>query len=90
METAGSICFGLVIGWITYRTLRRKDGTGLSDIATVIGALGGATITTLFKKELFAGYCIGLAAGFFLYFFIALIIGKGSNSEWMMQDKPPV
>ncbi|MEO5890932.1 MAG: hypothetical protein ABIQ31_11800 [Ferruginibacter sp.] len=87
MEYAGSICFGVVIGWITYRTLRRKDGTGLSDIATVIGALGGAAVTTLFAtKELFSYYCIGLAAGFFGYFIVALIIGKGKPDEWMDQQ----
>jgi hypothetical protein len=31
-----ALCFGLVIGWITYRTLRRKEGSAaLSDIAGV-------------------------------------------------------
>ena len=38
----------VVIGWITYRTLRRREGaTQLSDIATVLSALGGAAITVL-------------------------------------------
>jgi len=89
MENIGSICFGLVIGWITYRTLRRKEGNAaLSDIAAVIGAVGGAGITTLFgAKNLFAGYCIGLAIGFFLYFIIGLIIDKGSSQGWMMDEK---
>ena len=42
----GALCFGIVIGWICYRTLRRNQAaSGLSDIATVIGALGGAAIT---------------------------------------------
>jgi uncharacterized membrane protein YeaQ/YmgE (transglycosylase-associated protein family) len=73
MSEIGAICFGLVIGWVTYRTLRRKvDGAALGDIAGVIGAVGGAAITTLYKeKELFAAYSIGLAIGFFAY----LIIG---------------
>jgi hypothetical protein len=31
----GAVCFGLVVGWITYRTLRRREGVAaLSDIAT--------------------------------------------------------
>ena len=42
IEGWGALCFGLVIGWVTYRTLRRKEGSNaLSDIATVIGAVGG-------------------------------------------------
>jgi hypothetical protein len=53
-------------------TLRRQAGpVALSDIATVIGAVGGAAVTALVTKELFAWYCIGLAVGFFLY----LILG---------------
>jgi len=73
---AGAACFGVVIGWITYRTLhlREKAGekSGLPDIATIIGAVGGAAVTGLFNsEELFAAYCIGLAVGFFLFLFIA-------------------
>lgn len=85
IEFVGAICFGVVIGWITYRTLRRSaDQVGLSDIATVIGAVGGAAVTALFSEDLFAGYAIGLAGGFFLYFIIALIIsGKKEVGGWM-------
>ena len=73
LPVIGAICFGVVIGWITYRTLHlRKDDVGLSDVATVIGAVGGAAVTGLFKSEnLFAAYCIGLAAGFFLFLIVA-------------------
>ena len=76
VEGIGAACFGLVIGWLTYRTLRRKEGASvLADISTVIGTVGGAAITTLFKSgETFGMYCIGLAVGFFLYFIIGLII----------------
>lgn len=86
MENIGAICFGLVIGWITYRTLRRKDGNAaISDIAAVIAAIGGAAITTLFSgAELFSAYCIGLAIGFFGYFVVALIVEKGDANSWMM------
>jgi len=89
MENIGAICFGLVIGWITYRTLRRKEGNAaLSDIAAVIGAVGGAGITSLFgAANLFDAYCIGLAIGFFGYFIIGLIVDKGSGSGWMMDEK---
>ena len=82
----GSLCFGLVVGWITYRTLRRREGNAaLSDIATVIGAVGGGVATALFKDAaLFGWYSIGLAAGFFLYFIIMLIIEGKKTSDWMM------
>jgi len=82
----GALCFGLVVGWITYRTLRRKEGaTALSDIASVIGAVGGAAVTTLFTTEsLFGMYSIGLAIGFFGYFIINLFVfGRKSVSRWM-------
>ncbi len=96
MEHAGVVayigagCFGLVVGWVTYRTLRRKEGTTqLSDLATVIAAIGGAAVTKLFDNpNLFGWYCIGLAVGFFLYFIIAVIVtGKDEQatpvSQWM-------
>src|SRR5207248_1563475 len=50
-QSVGALCFGVVIGWITYRTLRRSSETvALSDIATVVGAVGGAAVTGLFHN----------------------------------------
>ena len=71
----GAGCFGLVIGWIVYRTLRRGPTmSSLSDIATVIGAVGGGAVLAIFKTaDLFAAYAIGLAVGFFLYLLIAAV-----------------
>lgn len=85
MEFFGPFCFGLVIGWVTYRTLRRKaDAVALGDIAAVLGAVGGATIVALFKNSAFDAYCIGLAIGFFAYFAAGLImdfVGKKKPGE---------
>ena len=84
--TIGAFCFGLVVGWITYRTLRRREGTAaLSDIATVIGAIGGAAVTALFKSEaLFGAYSIGLALGFFAYFAVSLRLSSPeATSKWL-------
>lgn len=66
----GALSFGLVIGWLTYRTIRRtKDDASLQDIPSIIAALGGATILSLFKVgEMFGMYSIGLAIGFFCYY----------------------
>jgi hypothetical protein len=83
IETIGALCFGLVIGWVTYRTLRRSGETvALSNIATVIGAVGGGAVTTLFgDKVIFSWYCIGLAIGFFLYMLLGHTLFK--NSRWL-------
>ncbi len=66
----GAAAFGLVIGWIAYRTLRRSDGTGIGDLTTVVAALGGGAVvdTRFADPELFSAYGLGLAAGFFAYF----------------------
>lgn len=85
IEEIGALLFGLVIGWITYRTLRRKEGTGISDLASVIAAVGGATITALFRPgtKVFGFYCIGLAVGFFLYLIINYAMNPKDTVGWM-------
>lgn len=93
MLTWGAFCFGLVIGWVTYRTIRRSKTNGLSDIATIIGAVGGAAVTTLFpsSSEAFGAYCIGLAIGFFAYLIVSGFIdinaaknpGLKAVSKWL-------
>lgn len=80
----GAACFGLVIGWVTYRTLRRTDSTSISDIATVIGAVGGGAVLGIFKAgDSFGWYAIGLAVGFFLYLLISLGIDRKTTVTWM-------
>jgi hypothetical protein len=86
MAIIGAVCFGLVIGWITYRTLRWREGAAaLSDIATVIGAVGGAGVMALFGEgALFGAYSIGLALGFFAYLVVTLLVyGKDAAGPWM-------
>ena len=79
----GALCFGLVIGWVTYRTLRRTQETvAISNIASVIGAVGGGAVTALFDSDIiFAWYCIGLAAGFFIYMILGHTLFK--DSDWL-------
>jgi hypothetical protein len=84
----GAAGFGLVIGWVTYRTLRRREGAAaLSDIATVIAAVGGTAVVSLFDNQnLFGWYAIGLTVGFFAYFVIGMLAqGKGEQTwtQWM-------
>ena len=75
MLEAGAFGFGAVIGWFTYFTMRYSSGHALSDIATVIGALGGAAIFAIFPAQsvLFGAYGVGLATGFFSYVLILLV-----------------
>jgi uncharacterized membrane protein YeaQ/YmgE (transglycosylase-associated protein family) len=56
----GAVLFGVVVGWVTYRTLvRRSDEATLSDIATVVGAVGGGAVVALFNNpHLFGLYSI--------------------------------
>lgn len=90
----GAFCFGIVIGWVTYRTLRRNQTSGLTDIATVIGALGGAAITGIWKPGTgaFGGYCIGLLIGFFAYLVFSLALagkeGRSKVYDWLGSDPP--
>jgi hypothetical protein len=84
-EDAGALCFGVVIGWIVYRTLRRAPKTGVSDLATVLGAVGGGAVTGIFDTpDLFAWYSIGLTAGFFGYLVLGHTLLK--NSGWLSGD----
>jgi len=84
----GALCFGVVIGWVTSRTLRRSTPGGLSDIATVLGAVGGATVTGLFRQDTnaFGYYCVGLLVGFFVYLVCAITIAKQEGEaigDWL-------
>lgn len=91
----GSVCFGLVIGYITYRTLIRSDSSSISDLAAVIAAIGGGTITSLFEQgnsDSFGWYAIGLAVGFAVYgWLFRKVNGKSAFAQKMGDDalRPP-
>ena len=79
LQFIGALAFGAVIGWVTYFIMRRAQPKALNDITTIIGILGGAGIIALFDPEgpVFGGYAIGLAVGFFGYYWAFLkIVGK--------------
>jgi hypothetical protein len=89
MFTSGAFWFGIVVGYITYRTLRRKKDAGISDIASVIGAVGGAAVLALFPADSsrFDFYAIGLAAGFFLYLLASLAFSGTKVDEFLGEEK---
>ncbi len=87
----GAFFFGLLLGWIAYRTLRLKVGTGiLADIVALAGVLVGAAITALFRIDvLFGLYSIGLIIGFFAYVVLDLLYSDQGVSSWRMVVIPP-
>ena len=93
LQMLGAGCFGAVVGWYIYYVNRyRKDDIKLADVVTLIGAIGGAAITTLFpaKTDLFGAYGIGLAIGFFGYFLVLLVmvrISKKFAVEWFLDGR---
>jgi uncharacterized membrane protein YeaQ/YmgE (transglycosylase-associated protein family) len=95
LQKIGAGAFGAVVGWYVYYINRwRKDDVQLSDIVTLIGAVGGAAVLALFpeKTDLFGAYGIGLASGFFLYFFILVILvnkAPGFTSAWFLDGRAP-
>lgn len=66
----GAVCFGLVAGFLTYRTVVRSKQTQVSDLTSVLSAIGGGAVTALFGTgtSAFGCYGIGLAAGMIVYF----------------------
>jgi hypothetical protein len=95
LQKIGAGGFGAVVGWYVYYINRwRKDDVQLSDIVTLIGAIGGAAVLALFpaKSELFGAYGIGLASGFFMYFCVLVILvakAKGFDSAWFLDGRAP-
>jgi len=88
IQNAGALAFGAVIGWVTYYTMRYKKEKAITDIATVIGAVGGAAVLALFptKSVLFGWYALGLGAGFFLYVLILLLIALAHGKLGALVD----
>src|SRR5258708_26864548 len=63
----GAACFGIAVGYLTYRTLVRTAlNASVSVVAAAVGALGGAAVTGLFAPDasLLSWNSHGLLAGF--------------------------
>ena len=89
VETVGVACFGLLVGFITYRTLIRAASTAVSDLASVIAAVGGGAITAIAKpgSDLFGWYAIALLVGFIVYgILFAVTNGAGAFAKVMGQQ----
>lgn len=97
LQLWGAFGLGLLIGWYVYFLNRyRKGDVQLSDIVTLLGAIGGTAVLALFpaKTDLFGAYGIGLATGFFGYFLVlaflvARSVGKQGafDVEWFLDGR---
>lgn len=93
LQLLGAGGFGAVIGWYLYYINRyRTAEVELTDLVTVIGAIGGAAILALFpaKSDLFGAYGIGLFVGFFAYFAVLAVMVAGSRKfavEWFLDGR---
>ncbi|MBS1965377.1 MAG: hypothetical protein JST60_06105 [Chloroflexi bacterium SZAS-1] len=85
IQLLGALAFGIVIGWRVYFTDRyRTAAVDFSDIATVIGIIGGGAILALFQAgtDLFGAYGVGLAIGFFAYHIrLARLVRRSPNFD---------
>ena len=62
-------------------------GSSISDIAAVIGPVGGAAVATLFQSDTsFAWYSIGLAVGFFMFYVLGIVIGTPTAKQQAKSD----
>ncbi len=84
---------GAVIGWYVYYINRyRRADVQISDLLTLIGAIGGGATTALFpaKTDLFGAYGIGLFVVFFGYFlFLVILVGVSPNfnADWFLDGR---
>lgn len=93
VQMLGAAGFGIIIGWYVYFINRyRKEDVQFSDIATVIGIIGGGAILALFPTgtDLFGAYGIGLFIGFFAYLItLSLQVRRSENFniDWFLDGR---
>ena len=93
MVLLGALGFGVLIGWFVYYINRyRKGDVQFSDLTTLVGIIGGGLVTHLFddKTAVFGAYGIGLALGFFAYFFVlTFLVSRSDNftSDWFLDGR---
>jgi bacteriorhodopsin len=87
LTQAGALVFGLVVGYITYRTLvRTTEATTISDLSAVVSAIGGGAVVKLYEPSStsFAFYAFGLLLGMVVFFgLFTALNGKAETAKVM-------
>ncbi len=88
VESIGAACFGVVTGYVTYRTLARSTASPqVSDIAAVVAAIGGGAVTALFPQrdsDAFGWYAIGLPIGMAVYLLLFRLLHDRSDTATVL------
>jgi hypothetical protein len=93
IQKLGAGGFGALIGWYVYYINRyRKGDVQISDLVTLLGAIGGTAVLALFpaKSDLFGAYGVGLAIGFFGYFMVLVVlvgVSKNFDVDWFLDGR---
>jgi hypothetical protein len=91
----GSFAFGVFLGWFAYFVNRHRTGVvKLTDLGTVIAAVGAGAVLALFPAgtDMFGAYGIGLAVGFFAQLLILVIFVLASpdwSLAWFLDGRTP-
>jgi hypothetical protein len=87
-SSVGPCCFGIVVGFLTYRTLIRSGSSSISDLAAIVAAIGGGAVTGAFLEDnnAFGWYAIGLLAGVIGYWLAFLVLNGRKATGKVMGD----
>lgn len=87
-QIIGSVCFGMVIGWVLRFVLAFAKEITVGSLATIVSAIGGAAVTALFdsKGGMFAYYSVGLFVGFFVHVLLVDIDPKTGSVKYRWRN----
>ncbi|WP_448640760.1 hypothetical protein [Geodermatophilus sp. URMC 63] len=95
LQLVGAGLFGVVLGWFVYFVNRhRRDEVALTDIGSLIAAVGAGGVLSLFPAgtDLFGAYGIGLAVGFFSYLIVLVVLVRRTpdwSMAWFLDGRRP-
>jgi hypothetical protein len=86
--SVGATCFGVVLGYVTYRTLVRKSNAAISDIAAVGAATGGGAVAQINhgSADSFGWYSIGLLVGFAIFLILRLLFERDESKPLILGE----
>jgi prolipoprotein diacylglyceryltransferase len=92
IDETGALIFGVVVGYITYRTLARTVGkSAISDLAAVVAAIGGGAVAKQYQSasgHQFSWYAIGIAVGM-TFFLLLFRVMNGKQATAAIMGVPP-